>query len=169
MNLYFLRHGIAEDRNPAKHKDDSQRALTDEGIEAMRLEVKAFKALKLDFDHILSSPYLRARQTAEITAEGLGIKKRLKFSDHLACGGDPKKLVKDLATNYYSKDNILLVGHEPYLGDLIGLMISGSAHASIQMKKGGLCKVAVEYPAFALCGTLKWLLTPNQLIKLGEK
>ena len=169
MILYLLRHGIAEDKIAGKHKNDSERRLTKEGIDELRLSVKGMKALKLGIEHVLASPYVRTKETAEIVAEGLGIKKGLKYSENLQCGMDPKKLLKELAEKYYSKDRILLVGHEPHMSALIAVLTSGNEFGSIQMKKGSLCKVEIDRPVYGLCGTLKWLLTPKQLILIGNE
>ena len=78
-----------------------------------------------DFSLILSSPFLRARQTAEIVAKSLKLKKRLAFSDALTPDGDPKTLIRQLNELKPAPENILLVGHEPYLSRLVALLISG--------------------------------------------
>ena len=100
------------------------------------------EALKLSFDLILSSPYLRARQTAEIVAEALKARKKLELTDSLTPGGSPKKLVELLNQLQPAPESVMLVGHEPYLSGLVSLLVSGEARSAVVMKKGGLCKLS---------------------------
>jgi phosphohistidine phosphatase len=125
------------------------------------------EALGLSFDLILSSPYLRARQTAEIIAEALKARKKLELSDNLTPGGSAKKLVDLLNHLRPSPESVLLVGHEPYLSTLISLLVAGDASLAMVMKKGGLCKLSVESLAPGRCATLEWLLTPKQMALMG--
>ena len=83
--------------------------------------------MDLRFNLILSSPFLRAEQTAEIVAESLKLKKRLAFSDELTPDGNPKALIRQLNELKPAPENVLLVGHEPYLSRLIALLVSGGA------------------------------------------
>jgi len=112
---------------------------------------------------ILSSPLLRAKQTAEIVAKLLKLKKRLKFSDELKPDGSVKNLFRQLNEVKPAPENILLVGHEPYLSRLISLLVSGGENAAIDFKKGGLCKLEVEKLRSGSCANLLWLLTPKQM------
>lgn len=163
MNLYLLRHGIATDPGMPGVGKDAERPLTSEGEHKLRKSVGAFRELDLCFDLILSSPYLRARRTAEIVAEALRARKQLEFSDTLAPSGSAKKLIDVLKHRAPPAEEVLLVGHEPYLSELISLLVSGVAGTSITMKKGGLCKLAAPSLQYGRCATLEWLLTPRQL------
>ena len=163
MNLYILRHGIAVEPGTPGYMKDADRPLTPEGERKLRRIAEAVEALDLSFDLILSSPYLRARQTAEIVAEGLKARKRLELSDSLTPGGSPKKLVELLNHLQPSAGSVLLVGHEPYLSGLISLLVSGDASFAVVMKKGGLCKLSTESLKPGRCATLEWLLTPKQM------
>jgi phosphohistidine phosphatase len=168
MNLYILRHGLAAERDPQDFPDDSQRPLLPKGEERIRLACAALSALEVSFDRILSSPYVRAAQTAEIVAATIGLRKRLEFCDELAPGGDPKALVHCVNGLRPGLENVLLVGHEPDLSQLISRLISGGPAAAIEMKKGGLAKLAIEAELrYARCATLAWLLTPKQLALLA--
>ena len=163
MNIYILRHGIAVD--PAAHgfAKDADRPLTTEGERKLWQITEAMEALDLTFDLILSSPYLRARQTAEIVAEGLKARKRLELSDSLTPGGSTKKLVEYLNRLQPPPENVLLVGHEPYLSGLISLLVSGEATLAVVMKKGGVCKLSTGSLKHGRCAALEWLLTPKQM------
>ena len=168
MNLYFLRHGLAAERDPQRFPDDSQRPLLRKGEERIRLVGAALQALDISFDRILSSPFRRASRTAEIVAATLGLKKRLEFRDELTPGGDAKVLIRHVNRTRLVPENVLLVGHEPDLSQLISRLISGGGSTTIDMKKGGLAKLAIEPELrYARCATLAWLLTPNQLARLA--
>ena len=94
MNLYLLRHGIAVDPGTPGILSDADRPLTAKGEEKLAQITKAMAALELSFDLILSSPYLRARQTAEIVADAFNARKRIEFTDSLTPGANPKKLIE---------------------------------------------------------------------------
>ena len=104
---------------------------------------KPWQALELSFDLILSSPYLRARQTAEIVAAALKARRQLELSDSLTPGGSTKKLVDLVNSLKPAPESVLLVGHEPYLSGLISLLVSGKESLRRTMKKGGLCKLSI--------------------------
>ena len=161
MNLFLLRHGLAVERGTAGYERDADRPLTSKGERRLERIADAMAAMELTFDLILSSPYTRARQTAEIVAGSLGLKKQLEFSETLEPGGDPKALLAEL--NKHEAKNVLLVGHEPYLSALISALTSGNTGVAIDFKKGGLCKLEVESPRHGRCATLAWLLTPRQM------
>ncbi len=165
MNLYLLRHGLAVERGT--HGKDSDRALTPKGERKLWRIAEAMEALKLSFDVILSSPYKRARQTAEIIAEAFNARKHLDFSETLSPSGDAKKLIEHLADLSPEPNAVLLVGHEPYLSELISLLVAGERGASVVMKKGGLCKLEVESLRAGRCASLAWLLTPRQMALMG--
>jgi phosphohistidine phosphatase len=163
MNLYILRHGIAVERGASGFKTDADRPLTPKGKRQLGQIAAAMKHMDLDFSLILSSPFLRARQTAEIVARLLKMKKRLAFSDELVPDGDPRMLIQQLNEIKPAPENILLVGHEPYLSHLAASLISGGDTAGMELKKGGLCKLEAEVLRFGRCATLAWLLTPKQM------
>jgi phosphohistidine phosphatase len=163
MNLYILRHGIAAERSAPGFKSDADRPLIPKGRRQLGQITAAMKHMGLDFDLILSSPFLRARQTAEIVTKSLKLKKRLAFSDELTPDGDLRMLIRQLNELKPVPENILLVGHEPYLSQLAALLISGGDMAGMELKKGGLCKLEAESLHFGQCATLGWLLTPKQM------
>ncbi len=163
MNLYLLRHGIAVDRGTPGYERDSDRPLTPKGERQLKRIAKAMKKMELTFDRILTSPYLRARQTAEIVADALKLRKWLAFSQDLTPGGNPKALVEHLDQIHPKPDDLLLVGHEPYLSCLLATLVAGNSGLSIDFKKGGLCKMEIGGLRYARCAPLVWLLTPKQL------
>jgi len=163
MNIFLLRHGIAVERGTPGFDADSERPLTPKGKRQLRKSAAAMKKMKLRFDLILSSPYERARRTAEIVADELKLKKRLKFSDSLKFEGDPERLIDEIARLKPKPENLLLVGHEPYLSRLASLLVSGNGDMAMDLKKGGLCKLEAENVHAGRCAQLVWLLTPKQM------
>lgn len=163
MNIFILRHGIAVERGTKGFEKDSVRPLTPKGKRQLRKSAAAMRQMKLRFDLILSSPYERAKRTAEIIAEELKLKKRLKFSDLLKYENEPVELVGHLTILKPAPKNLLLVGHEPYLSRLISWLTSGNEEMAMDLKKGGLCKLEVEKLTVKKCAQLAWLLTPKQM------
>ena len=163
MNLYLLRHGIAVDPSVPDFAKDAERPLTPRGRRRLRQIAGAMGALKISLDVILSSPYMRAKQTAEIVAASLKLKKRLKFSNALAPGGAPSILIRQLEREQPAPGKILLVGHEPDLSQLVSLLTTGGPHLELDFKKSGLCKVETGKLRAGKCAALAWLLTPKQM------
>jgi len=159
MEIYILRHGIAVDRGTPGYKKDSDRPLTNEGEEKMQQIAKAILAMDLKFDLILSSPYVRAQQTAQIVAAELD--EEVTLTEFLVPNGNALELIREL--NDEKPQRVLLVGHEPHLSELISVLVTGESDAAIELKKGGLCKLSTDRLAFGQCATLNWLLTPKQL------
>src|SRR4026208_2173297 len=114
MELYLLRHAIALDREKFHGRDDSQRPLTPEGKKKMRRAAEGMRALDLSFDLIFSSPYVRARDTADIVAHAFTNRRHLKMTDLMAPNASPGQIVQHLAT-LPRTHSVLLVGHEPHL------------------------------------------------------
>jgi phosphohistidine phosphatase len=169
MNLYLLRHGIAVDPSAVGFSKDAERPLTPKGKRRLRQIAGALSVLKISFDVILSSPYVRAKQTAEIVAKPLKRLKQLKFSDELTLGGNPKLLLQQLNELRPKPKNILLVGHEPYLSKLIALLTTGNTNMEIDLKKGSLCKLEAETLRYGRCATLVCLLAPRHLVLMTGK
>lgn len=166
MNLYIIRHAIAEEEDPSG--EDNQRKLTDKGSKKMRQIAKGLRALGVDFDLILSSPYLRAKETAEILGDVFKMKKKIAFSDHLIPLGDPDLLIAEI-NEKYKADSLVLVGHEPYLTTLISLLIGQTSPIDMTLKKGGVCLLSTDDLHHTRRATLEWLLTPGVLVEIGEK
>jgi phosphohistidine phosphatase len=159
MKLYFLRHGIADwpEWDPAR---DHERPLTKEGLKKMKAEARAIAALYLRPDAILSSPYTRAYQTADIVAKELGLEVRVE--PLLAPGFDLERLA-ELVRAQARAQALLLTGHEPSFSTVITQLIGGGR---VQMKKGALARVDLPGEVDeALQGELIWLLQPKILTR----
>ncbi len=161
MNLYFLRHGIAEDRRP--DLPDAERRLTPEGTRELRAMGRGLRALDLRPEVVLTSPLVRARQTAQLAAEALGCPERLREDYRLAAGagfGDMTAVLEGVSP----ESRVLLVGHEPDLSEMIAALIGGGM---IRMKKASLACVSTPRLTPA-AGELRWLLTASLITRLGE-
>ncbi len=158
MKLYFLRHGIAADREDWQGSD-FDRPLTGEGCERMEREAKAISELRIDPDVILTSPLVRAKQTAQILAKGLKLENRLKEDERLSPGFDVQRL-RSILRDRAGDESIVLVGHEPDLSETAGELTGG---ARIAMKKGGLALVELDGGSSS-SGELAWLVPPKVLL-----
>jgi phosphohistidine phosphatase len=133
----------------------------------MRRIGKGIQAVGLSYDLILSSPYLRAKQTAEIVAQVLSAPEGVMLADTLTPEGNPRQLIEALRTDHRERQDVMLVGHEPYLSRLISTLLTGGPNLSVVMKRGGLCALDVETLRFGRCATLVSLLSPRQLRRLA--
>ena len=165
MNLYLIRHAIAEEETPSG--EDSQRGLTDKGAKRMRQIAKGLRTLGVEFDLILTSPYTRAQQTAEILADVFKIKKQVAASENLVPMGDPDLLLAEI-NEKYSVLSLAIVGHEPYLSTFVSLLTAGGSPVEMTFKKGGVCHLSTDDLHHTHKATLEWLLTPGVLVELGE-
>jgi phosphohistidine phosphatase len=167
MELYLLRHGIAVDRGSTDYATDAARPLTPDGERKMRQIAKGMKALGITFDMILASPNLRTQQTAKVVAKFC--KAKVILTENLAPEGNVESLIEEINANQDGLNSILLVGHEPDISRLISLLVADSPDlVSIAMRKGGLCKLSLDILLNGRCASLEWLLTPRQLVRLGE-
>jgi phosphohistidine phosphatase len=166
MKLYLLRHGIATERMDNGAQDDSQRPLTKKGREHMESIAAALKKLKVKPDLILSSPYVRADQTAQIVAKEFGMKKKLQYSDLLVPEADPQAILQAIPQQY-NVEELMLVGHNPHMGELLGALLGADVSAALGLKKGGLACFTVTDPSAHPSASLEWLLTPGLLLKMG--
>lgn len=156
MNLYFLRHGIAEDAHGAMR--DADRALTGDGREQLADIARTLGRLGVKPDLILSSPLVRARQTAEIVAPVLG--SPMEIADELQPGCTLDDLQRVLGP--FSRESIMLVGHEPDLSSMAARLINADEQG-IVLKKAGLICVNVDGITRRARGRLTALLTPKML------
>ena len=163
MEIFLLRHGLAVERGAPGFKNDSARPLAPKGIKQLKKVSRALAEMDLEFDLILSSPFLRAQATAEMVAAGLKSKKRLKFSHGLEPEKNPLHFIRELQRLKPSPARILLVGHEPFLSRLISVLTTGESALRLDFAKGGLCRLEVETLRVGKCAALAWLLTPRQM------
>jgi phosphohistidine phosphatase len=166
MQLYIVRHGIAIDREAPKCPPDPERYLTEEGIEKTKQVAKGIAALGISPDLMLSSPYVRAMQTAEIFAHALDYSKpKIRRTDLLLPGGESLLLYKELSKDKQSS-TIFCFGHAPHLDDFIATGL-GSKHRLTQLKKAGVALLELKRIS-PPSGQLVWLAPPKLLRWAGE-
>ena len=169
MNLYIIRHAIAVDEATSDYASDSERPLTDKGRKKMRQIAKALRHLGVEFDLILSSPYVRACETAKILAEVFKMKDRIVVSDNLIPLGDPELLIGEI-NEKHAVESLAIVGHEPHLSSLVGLLTTESSGMEITLKKGGVCYLSADDLHHQdHRATLEWLLTPGILMEISNR
>ncbi|MDP8243108.1 MAG: phosphohistidine phosphatase SixA [Candidatus Hinthialibacter antarcticus] len=164
MELYIIRHAIAVDRFDAEVQSDAERWLTDEGIEKMKIAARGLASLIDGFDCIYTSPYRRAKETAQIVADALPAP--IEELGELQPGVEFGLIAKMLQSK--TDDCVALVGHEPDLSELISESISATMHARVLMKKGAVARIDFPSQIAPGFGTLAWLLQPKQLRALGQ-
>ena len=167
MNLYIVRHAIAAERGTEGYEDDSQRPLTDEGRKKMKKITKGLERSGFKPDVILTSPYVRARDTAKILADRFDMTDKIFFSENLIPPGNFEALVFEIHEKY-DLANVALVGHEPMLSSLISWLMTGDTDARMTLKKGGVAYLSSDTLYQDGRATLEWLLTPALLVQLSK-
>jgi phosphohistidine phosphatase len=163
MILYIVRHAIALPHGtPGIAEDD--RPLTDDGITKMKKAAAGLRELGAAPEIILSSPLTRAKKTAEIVQEVYGQKTPLLLVEALAPSGNRLEVYREIR-NHKDADSLMLIGHQPSLGEIAGEIAWGSAEHYVELKKGGACALELEEIRNIPRGTLLWLLTPSILRK----
>lgn len=143
MLVYLLRHGRASNLG-AGVATDAQRFLTDAGRAALETALESHASLLRRPGRILHSPYLRAQQSAEVLARVLGFQGQLEPSSELLSEADPNAILPELAAAAAAHAGVIaLVGHEPHMGRLLGMLVTGS-QTSIPMSVGMLAAVEIE-------------------------
>ena len=163
LELYLIRHGVAAPRGD-EFPDDSKRPLTSGGIARLRKEAKALDELNVGFDHIITSPLLRTRQTADVFAETMKSKPSVSNADALAPAGTPTAVFQELG-KHMRKGRIALVGHEPNIGELAARLIG--ARTPLEFKKGAICRIDFEVLPPKGTGQLRWFVTPRMLREIA--
>jgi phosphohistidine phosphatase len=164
MEIWVLRHAKAEEGGPGM--PDEERALTPGARERMRSAARAIAHLEPKLDAILTSPLVRARQTAEPVARALSLQDALIESEALLPEADPKEILREIEKRRL--DRVLVVGHMPHLGRLLGYLLTGSSNAMIDIKKGALARIEFGGKTPKPPGTLTLLLTSKALADQEE-
>jgi len=166
MRIYLIRHSNAVDPGTPGYEDDSLRPLTEKGRDKMKKIAAALKELDIEPDLIVSSPYARARQTAEILAKVLKYKHELVFNEMLVPMGNPDNIIGEI-NEKYSVDELILVGHEPCFSVLVGTLVAGNPDLAFNIKNGGVCCLSSDDLHTDRKAVLDWLLTPKILTELA--
>ena len=164
--LYIMRHGLAVTRDVTTVMDDAKRPLTSEGKQKMREIASGLDRMGIEVDWIVSSPLIRAVETAEIVGDALGSKPPLDTCDALKPGSAPEALITFLAKRP-NRRRVLVVGHEPDLSELAARLMGAGRNANMPFKKGGCCLITFSIFPPKLPGRLVWWLPPRVMRKLA--
>lgn len=168
MELYLIRHGIAEERG--EYRQDEERPLTETGQEKTKKVAQRLLEIGIHFDLILSSPLVRAQQTAEILKEVGLSEKILRFPD-LKPGGKLENWVNWWQESGYNNDHnkLALVGHQPDLGNWTELLVWGKVASKLIVKKAGVIGLKLPLKITPLGNSELFLLTaPKWLVSEGN-
>jgi len=156
MEIYLLRHGIAEDTRAGQ--SDTDRELTSEGREKLRRVLKRARSADVSPSLILSSPYRRAVQTADVAAEALEYKGKIVETEALISNAPPHEAWEEIRA-HHDESAILLASHEPLMSTLAAFLL-GAPSLQVDMKKAALVRIDCDRLGREPRCTLKWMLTP---------
>jgi len=166
--LYIMRHGVASPRGAVGINDDAKRPLTPEGQKKTRESARGLVRLGFELDWIVTSPLVRAVETAGLVSDALESETPMDISEALRPGGSPEALFALLA-KHPQRTRVLVVGHEPDLGELAARLLGAGRNAHLAFKKCGCCRIDFdEFPPKSP-GQLVWWLTPRVMRKLNQK
>jgi phosphohistidine phosphatase len=157
MRIYLLRHGIAEDAGP--RTPDSQRQLTDKGRHRLAAVLKIARRAEVQPGLVLSSPLIRAVQTAEMAREILETEAPVQLTPALVPEASPQEVWQELR-GLRTFDEILLAGHEPLLSQLTSWLL-GAPALQVHMGKAALVSIEMDNFRGDPRGILNWMLTPR--------
>jgi phosphohistidine phosphatase len=163
--LYLIRHAIAADRGP-KYSDDATRPLTQHGTSRFRKVVRGLSEMGVEVDLILSSPLVRARETADLLSQELRVHPPVVETPALIPGSAYPNVLAELA-RHARMPSIAMVGHEPGLGEIAARLVGSSA--GFEFKKGGVCRIDLDRLPPTGPGRLVWLATPRMLMAMRGK
>jgi len=165
MKLYVVRHGIAIDREDPASPADSARALTDAGILKTRAAARGFRALGATPQILLTSPYVRALQTAELVAEALGLpSSAIRKTNALKPSANPRAVFAEIAK--LDGQDVACFGHATHLDEMISAALGARGRATALKKAGAAClEMQSVAPPRA---TIDWVLTAKMLRALGR-
>ena len=144
MILHFLRHAQAEPAHGVSH-NDRERVLTQEGRDTMRHAAQGFLKMGLDFDRILSSPYPRAVESAQIFADIFQFERQISLTDNLTPDALFHKFRKELLTDWSQFKSLLIVTHQPFVSECIAFFLTGTdIPLAVDMGTGTLCTVEID-------------------------
>ena len=158
MLVYFLRHGLAANAETWRG-DDAERPLTDKGRERMSAVARKLAKLDIDADVVVTSPLLRAKQTASIVARALDLSEKVVEDERLA-GGFGVDALAAILRDHCDAEAVVLVGHEPNMSATIGHVLGG---VRVELKKGAIACLSFEDPTSSK-SELLWLAPPKVLI-----
>lgn len=165
VEIIFVRHGPAADRDPSRWPEDQRRPLTPEGVRSTRRAAKGLATLRPAIDTVVTSPAARAYATAEIFREALKVEAELESWEELEPDGEAGPILERLQ-RLSRRRGVLLVGHEPTLGELLGLSVTGDSVPIARFSKAGAAQVTFPQEPRPGAAGIDWVLTRKQLERL---
>lgn len=155
MDIYLVRHGEYVDLGSKTLEQDSQNRLSEQGIAKLQRQAKTLAAWRLPVEQIVTSLFVRSKQTAEILADGIGV----PIDEHVALTRTFFNVagLTQILQEYADTKHLMLVGHESDLSTVAGAVIGGG---KLDLARGGIIRIAldtIDPPQ----GTLIWLLSPD--------
>lgn len=166
MECILVRHGIAVEAREWDG-DDAARPLTEKGKTRTLRAAAGLRSLGLEPTHILSSPYARARETAALLQSVLPAGRSVQMCRELEPDRPPSSMVS-LFASLPPAATVVCVGHEPTLGQLASVLLTGKPLPAFRFKKAGACLIELPDPVQPARGILRWWLEPLQLRMLGD-
>ena len=167
MDCVLFRHGIAVERDEWEGPD-ADRPLTEYGAKRVRQVVAGLNRLDVQPTHVLSSPLIRAIETARIAHRSLRVGSAMRIVDELLPDAPPNRILSILR-KLPLESRVMCIGHEPQLGMAASVLLSGRVSASFPLKKAGACLIELPIQAKPGQGVLRWWLTPSQLRAMGKR
>lgn len=165
MDVILIRHAEAGERDPSRWPDDGQRPISPDGRRKHLAVSRAMEKLGIEFDFLVTSPLVRARETAEIVAASYGWDEQPLVDEALGPECSAAGVVKLLA-KFPPDKTVALVGHEPSLSAVAAALIGASGDARITLKKSGVIGITFDGPALLGRGSLSYVLKPGHLKRL---
>lgn len=165
MNCILFRHGIAVERDEWKGAD-ADRPLTERGAKRVAQVAAGLSRLDVQPTHVLSSPLIRAIETAKIAHRSLRVRSVVQIVDALLPDAPPDRLLSILH-DLPPESCVLCVGHEPHLGLAAAVLLTGKPSQAFPFKKAGACLIELAAPVKPGRGILRWWLPPSQLRDMG--
>ncbi len=163
MELFLMRHAIAD--SPQFYDSDRQRPLTEQGAHQHRQVLRVLAPLLSPLDHLLTSPFIRARQTADITASAVTCTNPVEETNILAEDCSLGNVLY-LLEQYPLDTHILCIGHEPYMSRLSAIFLDGEGRSTISFQPGAIIRMSFRGHAQPGCGALRFFLQPADVLRL---
>ncbi len=168
MQVYLVRHGPSENRDPVRWPVDDDRPLSRSGVKETEEAARGLARLPLEATRVITSPAERARATAALVRAALGVTPPLERWTELAPDSPAEPALGRLHREGRRADRVVLVGHEPMLSELIGLALTGEALSLVHLARAGAASLVFDATVAPGAGRLDWLIPRRPLARLGR-
>ena len=169
MELFLVRHGPSESRDPRRWPSDDDRPLTAAGERETEEAARGFARVAPAVRRTISSPAERALSTARIFHAALKLKGRIDRWEELSPDSPADPILARVSTEARAADRLLLVSHEPILSELIGLSLTGEALSLVHFARAGAACLTFDGAVRPGAGRLDWLMPRRALAQLASR